>query len=99
MKKITAALAVMLLAGCSSGPSSDAMEEALLDWMHQIADRSATIEEFSHGDCTERGDSPGFACSVQARITYMGGRQQDTMEGTFVFDKIDGKWKVVGRTM
>ena len=98
MKKIAGAVALLMLAGCSSGPSSSAMEEAFLNYMHDN-DTSATIDEFKHGDCAKANDKPGYACSVQAKITYMRGANHDTMEGTFVFDKIDGEWKVVGMSM
>lgn len=98
MKKTTVALAALMLAACSSGPSTGAMEEALLAWMHENADKSVEIQEFKNGDCAKSESLPGYACSVQAKVTYLGGRN-DTVQGTFVFDEIDGKWKVVGRNM
>lgn len=96
MKKTTAVLTALMLAACSSSPPTGAMEEALLNWMHDNADKSVEIQEFKSGDCAKGGSQPGYACSVQAKITYLGGRN-DTVQGTFVFDKIDGDWKIIGR--
>ena len=98
MKKIAGVVAVLLLAGCSAGPSDGAMKDAFLNYMHEN-DPSSTIDQFSHGDCKKSESQPGYACSVQANVTYMKGANQATMEGVFVFDKVDGDWKVVGRTM
>ena len=97
MKKIAVVVAVLALAGCSSGPPSGDMEKAVLNWVHENADTSAEIQEFKTGDCAKSDSQPGYACAVQANITYMKGSRNDTMKGTFVFDKIDGEWSVVGR--
>lgn len=99
MKKLTATIAVLMLAGCSSGPSDGAMEEALLAYVKDNADSSATIENFKAGECSKGGDKPGYTCSVSADFTIMQGSQRDQLQGAFTFDKIDGTWKVVGRTM
>lgn len=96
MKKIAGVVALLLLAGCSSGPSNSAMEGAFLTFLHEN-DPSASIDEFKHGDCAHSGDKPGYTCSVQAKITYMKGANKADMEGNFVFDKIDGDWKVISQ--
>lgn len=99
MKKTMAALAALMLAACSSGPSKGAMEEAFLTWMHENADKSVEIREFKNGDCEKSDTQPGYACSLQAKVTARRGAYNDTVRGTFIFDQIDGEWKVVGRTM
>ena len=97
MKKLVGATVLLVLSGCSARPSSSAMEDAYLKYL-QENDSSITIEQFKHGDCAKAGNQPGYACSVQADITYMRGANHTTMEGTFVFDKIGGDWKVVSQT-
>lgn len=96
MKKLTIALCVLVLSGCAAGPSKGEMEQALLTWMHENASKSMVIDDFKAGSCAKSESQPGYSCSLQAAVSHTGGK--DTVQGTFVFDQIEGDWKVVGRT-
>lgn len=102
MKRIATALSITVLAltltACTGGgPSKGDAEEALAQFFHQAAGVRPTFEDLALGDCDKAGEGPGYACSVSATVVLdAGGRvQREPLSRTFVFDELDGQWKVV----
>lgn len=93
----TAALALMLTACTGGGPSKSEAEQALGQFFQQAAGVRPTFENLALGDCEKAGEGPGYACSVSATVVMdAGGRvQREPLSRTFVFDELDGQWKVV----
>lgn len=94
---ITSALALMLTACTGGGPSKSEAEQALGQFFQQAAGVRPTFENLALGDCERAGEGPGYACSVSATVVLdAGGRvQREPLSRTFVFDELDGQWKVV----
>jgi len=94
-----AAIAALLLAGCAGGPGKGDVEEALRLYVKQAAMVEPTFEDLQVGKCKESGSGPGYACSVTGKMSIPMGRgtQTENMVGTFVFDKVDGQWRVVAQ--
>ena len=100
MKKILiAASAALLLAGCSTGPGKGEVEEALGVFFQQAVGTTPAFEDLQVGECKAPSSGPGYACSVTGKATItMGSRSQtENLVGTFLFEEIDGEWKVMGR--
>lgn len=91
------AIAALLLAGCAGGPGKGDVEEAMRLYVQEAAGVVPTFEDLEVGKCKESGSGPGYACSVTGKMSVPRGRgtQTENMVGTFVFDKVDGQWRVV----
>lgn len=94
---IPAALVLALAACTGGGPSKSEAEEALGQFFQQAAGVRPTFEDLALGDCEQAGEGPGYACSVSATVVLdAGGRvQREPLSRTFMFDELDGQWKVV----
>ena len=98
MKKILmAATAAVLLSACAAGPGKGDVEGALGRYVEEAGGADPVFEDLEVGKCEEA--SPGYACSVTGKLTVAMGRrtQTDNLVGTFVFDEVDGEWRVVGQ--
>lgn len=99
MKRIATAIALTLtLSACTGGgPNKGEAEEALAQFFQQAAGVRPTFEDLVLGDCDKAREGPGYVCSVSATVVLdAGGRvQREPLSRTFVFDELDGQWKVV----
>lgn len=95
-------IAVMLAAGltaCSgSGPSKGDIESALEHYVRDNGWNDAKVQNVKSGECKESTASSGYACTVNFRALANNGRFNEEMSGSFVFDEIDGDWRVAGAT-
>jgi len=98
MKRISISAAVCLLAGCSEGPSESEARDALARFYEQQAARRPTFDPLNVGKCQAAEGSPGYACAAQGQAAFNpGGRvQRELLTGTFVFDRVGGRWTIVG---
>lgn len=98
MKRISILAAVGLLAGCSAGPSDSEAKEALARFFERQAASRPTFDPLDVGKCQAAEGGPGYACAVQGQAVFnLSGRiQREPLTGTFVFDRVGGKWAVIG---
>ncbi len=96
---LMAAIAALLLTGCSGSPGKGDVEDALSQFALDAGGTDPRFEDLEVGDCKEAGSRPGYACSVTGKLTMAIGRsiQTNDLVGTFVFDEVDGQWRVVGQ--
>lgn len=98
MKTMTVATLVLALAACSAGPGKGEVESALGAFFEQNAGAKPIFEGLEVGSCQRSEGSPGYACAVsgQAQFDLGGRKQRETLTGTFVLDKVGGRWTVIG---
>jgi len=97
MKTMTAATLALALAACSAGPGQGDVEHALGAFFEQHAGAKPTFENLEVGSCQKAEGSPGYACAVngQARFDLGGRKQREKLTGTFLLDKVGGRWTVI----
>lgn len=90
----TVAVLAIALTACSSGPSQNKAEDAMLAYVKENGSEDARLTKFSLGKC-EKGDG-GYNCPVQARVLAMNGRFDENFNGVFTFAEVEGEYRVVG---
>lgn len=89
------------LAGCSSDPSEDDAKRGLASMVSQaMLGVPVEIRNVEMGDCASDSTVAGVACSLSAIASVPlteTRREEVAVSGIFVFDKIGGEWKLVGR--
>ncbi|UKE71070.1 hypothetical protein K8O61_08710 [Xanthomonas cerealis pv. cerealis] len=101
MSKRRVALIILLITGltaCSGdGPAQTEREHAFLQYVKDNGSDDARIEDFKSGKCTKAEGAPSYACDVSAKVTAMGRKFGNEMDGVYTFSKVGGVWKVTGR--
>jgi hypothetical protein len=90
--------ALLILCGCSSGPSAADIQEALqASWDLLFGPHVATVESISDVRCKELQDEPGYACAfrVASFSKLTNAHTSLVTEGRFVED--GSKWVLVGK--
>ena len=100
MKKFSMLCTMLLLAGCSSGPSDEDIRAALqpqLDALNQIAagtGERAELHSVKSLGCEKAKEGQGFICDVEADISRpMLGRAKTVSQARFI--KTDDGWRMV----
>lgn len=87
---------VASLAGCSAGPSKGDLQAALEKHVRDNGWDDAAVQDLKAGECKQSSSTAGFVCTVEFRAVANQGRFNEEMGGSFVFDQVEGKWRVAG---
>lgn len=90
--RIAVALVVVVLSGCSSGPSEDDQRQAVKKLLVKLGGSNADITSFKAGECVKAEEAPGYRCTYKLEYTLYGSQRSDV--GSGVFTQIDGEWVV-----
>jgi hypothetical protein len=93
---IVAVAMAAALAACSSGPSKGDIQSALEKHVQDNGWDDAAVEDLKAGECKESTATAGFVCTVEFRTVANQGRFNEQMGGSFVFDQVEGDWRVAG---
>lgn len=84
------------LAACSAGPSKGDIQSALEKHVQDNGWDDAAVQDLKTGECKESTATAGFVCTVEFRAIANEGRFNEEMGGSFVFDQVEGRWRVAG---
>lgn len=97
MKRILILASLLVgLTACSGGPSKGDLQSALEKHVRDNGWDDATVQDLKAGECRESSSTAGFVCTVEFRAVANEGRFNEEMGGSFVFDQVEGKWRVAG---
>ena len=88
----------LVLVACSAGPGKRDVEQTLGVFFEQHAGAKPAFEGLDVGRCQKAEGSPRYVCAVSGQARFdLGERiQRETVTGTFVLDKVGGRWTVIG---
>lgn len=91
----TVAILAIALTACSSGPSQNKAEDAMLAYVKDNGSEDARLMDFELGKCTKV--DTGYNCPVKSRVLAMGGKFDQQFNGVFTFADVGGSYKVIAR--